>query len=116
VRWNRRTSKASREGGELFGDNFLQIKYEDLLLKPEEIMQPVFELLGAQADAGVVRHCVENNSFEKAAGRPKGTEEGESFFRKGVAGDWRNLFTERDREVYEQLAGQTLVEIGYPLD
>jgi len=39
-----------------------------------------------------------------------------SFFRKGVAGDWRGLFTEHDREVYEQVAGQTLVELGYSLD
>ena len=116
VRWNRRTSKASREGTHLFGENFLQLRYEDLLLSPEEIMQPVFELLGARADENVVSQCVNNNSFERAAGRPKGTEESESFFRKGVAGDWRTLFTQRDREVYEQVAGQTLVEMGYSLD
>jgi glycosyltransferase involved in cell wall biosynthesis len=115
-RWNRRTSKASREGSDLFGDNYLQLRYEDLLHRPEEIMRPVFELLGAQADEAIVSRCVENNSFEIAAGRPKGSEESESFFRKGVAGDWRNLFTERDREVYEQVAGQTLVEMGYSLE
>ncbi len=116
VRWSRRTSKASSKGTELFGDNFLQLRYEDLLLRPEESMQPVFELLGAQADEVTVGRCVENNSFERAAGRPKGSEHSESFFRKGVAGDWRTRFTERDREVYEQLAGQTLVEMGYSLD
>jgi glycosyltransferase involved in cell wall biosynthesis len=115
TRWNRRTSKAAREGAELFGDNFLQLRYEDLLLRPEQCMQPVFELLGAQADEDVVGRCVQNNSFEKAAGRPRGAEESESFFRKGVAGDWRTLFTDRDRSLYEQIAGQTLVEMGYPL-
>ena len=116
TRWNRRTSKASREGTELFGDNFLELRYEDLLLRPEEIMQPVFDLLGADSDKDLVRHCVQKHSFESAAGRPQGSEDRESFFRKGVAGDWRNLFTERDREVYGQIAGQTLVEKGYPLD
>ena len=116
TRWNRRTSKASREGTDLFGENFLQIRYEDLLLRPEEIMQPAFELLGAQSDEDVVRRCVQKNSFERAAGRPKGSEQSESFFRKGVAGEWRNLFTNLDREVYEHIASQTLVEMGYPLD
>jgi len=116
ARWNRRTSKASREGTDLFGDKFLQIKYEDLLLRPVEIMRPVFELLGAPSDEDTVRLCVQQNSFERAAGRPQGSEVSESFFRKGVAGDWREMFTERDREVYEQIAGQTLVEMGYPLD
>ena len=116
IRWNRRTSKASSEGNHLFGENFLQLRYEDLLLSPEEGMQPVFELLGSRADEKVVSQCVQNNSFERAAGRPRGTEVSESFFRKGVAGDWRTLFTERDREVYEQVAGQTLVEMGYSLE
>jgi glycosyltransferase involved in cell wall biosynthesis len=116
TRWNRRTSKAAREGAELFGDNFLQLRYEDLLLRPEQIMQPVFELLGAQADEDVVSRCVQENSFERAAGRPRGAEENESFFRKGVAGDWRTLLTESDRDLYEQIAGHTLLEMGYSLD
>jgi hypothetical protein len=116
TRWNRRTSKASQEGRQLFGDNFLQLSYEDLLLRPEESMQSVFDLLGAQSDKDIISRCVENNSFERAAGRPKGTEVSESFFRKGVAEDWRSLFTEGDRELYEQVAGQTLIAMGYSLD
>src|ERR671911_2135984 len=116
TRWNRRTSKAFREGQDLFGENFLQLRYEDLLLRPEQIMQPVFELLGAKADEDVVSRCVQKNSFERATGRPRGAEESESFFRKGVAGDWRTLFTKSDRDLYEQIAGQTLLEMGYPLE
>jgi hypothetical protein len=116
TRWNRRTSKASREGTELFGENFLQLKYEDLLKGPGKTMQPVFALLGARADEDVISRCVEKNSFEQAAGRPRGSEESASFFRKGVAGDWRTQFTPRDRSVYEQVAGQTLLEMGYSLD
>jgi glycosyltransferase involved in cell wall biosynthesis len=116
ARWNRRVRKASRDGIEYLGDNFLQLRYEDLLLRPQACMQSAFELLGAQADEGVVRRCVEKNTFERAAGRPTGSEESESFFRKGVAGDWRSLFTESDRETYEQVAGPTLLEMGYALD
>jgi glycosyltransferase involved in cell wall biosynthesis len=116
TRWNRRTSKAAREGAELFGDNFLQLRYEDLLLTPEQSIQPVFELLGAKTDEDVVSRCVQKNSFERATGRPRGAEESESFFRKGVAGDWRTSFTNSDRDLYEQIAGQTLLEMGYPLE
>jgi glycosyltransferase involved in cell wall biosynthesis len=116
TRWNRRTSKASREGAELFGENFLQLKYEDLLNTPGETMKPVFDLLGARADEEVIHHCVQKNRFEQAAGRPRGSEESASFFRKGVAGDWRAQFTPQDRKVYEQVAGQTLLEMGYSLD
>jgi hypothetical protein len=33
-----------------------------------------------------------------------------------VAGDWRRVFTDRNRRVYENIAKDTLLEMGYPLD
>src|SRR5829696_3493106 len=112
-RWSRRVNKASRDGTELFGDSFFQVSYEELLSRPLENMKTIFELLGAQADDEVVRRCVEKNSFESMARRPKGREDSGAFLRKGVAGDWRSVFTDRDREVYEAVARDTLREFGY---
>lgn len=60
--------------------------------------------------------CVQKNSFEKLARRKAGSEDSASFFRKGVAGDWRGVFTERDRQIYEEIAGNALREMGYSLD
>lgn len=116
ARWSRRVDKAARDGKELLGDNFLQLHYEDLLAKPEEHMKTIFELLGARADEEVVRHCVEENAFEKLAKRPKGQEKSGAFFRKGIAGDWRRVFTDHDRRIYEEVAGETLRAMGYQLD
>jgi glycosyltransferase involved in cell wall biosynthesis len=113
ARWSRRVSKASRDGTSHFGDNFYQVSYEELLARPQENMKAIFELLGAQADEEVVRRCVEKNSFESMARRPKGREDSGAFLRKGVAGDWRSVFTERDREIYDGVAGETLREFGY---
>ena len=116
VRWSRRVSKASSDGRRLFGNRFFELRYEDLLARPEENLKAIFRLLGARADNKTVGQCIEKNRFEKLANRPKGQENSASFFRKGVAGDWRNVFTERDREIYEQVAGETLLKMGYPLD
>ncbi len=116
VRWNRRASKASREGPKLFGSSFFQLRYEDLIERPEEYLKVIFDLLGARTDDDVIRRCVEENSFEKKTGRPRGHEDSRKFMRKGVAGDWRRVFTERDRRVYENIAGDTLAEMGYSLD
>jgi hypothetical protein len=113
TRWSRRVGKASRDGSDLFGDSFFQVSYEELLAKPIENMNTIFELLGAQSDDEVVRRCVEKNSFESMARRPKGREDSGAFLRKGVAGDWRSVFTERDREIYEAVARDTLREFGY---
>jgi hypothetical protein len=59
---------------------------------------------------------VQKNSFEKLARRKAGSEDSASFFRKGVAGDWRNVFTERDQRIYEEMAGDTLQQMGYSVD
>lgn len=115
VRWSRRVAKASSDGSRLFDARFAQLRYEDLLAEPEKHLKALFELLGARSDDEVVRRCVEKNSFEKLARRSAGQEDSTSFFRKGVAGDWRNVFTEGDRRIYEEIAGETLAAMGYPV-
>jgi len=64
-----------------------------------------------------VRRCVSSASFEKLSrGRSRGQEDPTSFFRKGVAGEWRNVFTEEDGKIFEEEAGELLVRLGYEKD
>lgn len=115
VRWGRRVMKASRDG-KLSPEGFHQLRYEDLLQDAEGHLSEIFTLLGARADERTIRRCVEENRFERLAKRGKGQEDAASFFRKGVSGDWREVFTGRDREIYESVAGEALRQMGYPLD
>ncbi len=116
VRWSRRVAKASGDGRKLFGEGFFQLSYEDLLTEPEKNLKAMFQLLGASSDDATVSRCVEKNSFEKLARRKAGSEDSASFFRKGVAGDWRGVFNEDDRRIYAEVAGGALREMGYSLD
>jgi Sulfotransferase domain len=64
-----------------------------------------------------VEHCVSSASFEKLSrGRERGQEDVTSFYRKGVAGDWKNFFTERDKQIYKEEAGELLIRLGYEND
>jgi hypothetical protein len=36
-----------------------------------------------------------------------------SSFRKGVAGDWSNVFAEEDKQIFMKEAGELLVRLGY---
>jgi hypothetical protein len=36
--------------------------------------------------------------------------------RKGIAGDWRNVFTEEDKRIFKREAGWLLVDLGYEKD
>jgi hypothetical protein len=60
---------------------------------------------------------VEAASFERLSeGREQGQEDTSSFYRKGVAGDWKNHFTERDKRIFKKEAGELLIELGYERD
>jgi sulfotransferase family protein len=110
--WNARVGRTVEDGPRLFGDRYAEVRYEDLLSHPEGEMARLLRYLGAD-EAGAGR-SVEAASFEKLSrGRTRGEEDPSSFFRKGVAGEWRESFTERDRRVFEEEAGDLLRKLGY---
>ena len=112
-RWAYRTRKAHDEGPALYGDGYLEIRYEDLLGNAPEVLKRVLDLLGARADNSTLDYCIQASSFERASNREQGKEDAGSFFRKGVVGDWRNVFTGKDREIFEEFAGKELDRFGY---
>jgi hypothetical protein len=115
--WKARVGKAMQDGRTLLGANYAEVRYEDLLERAHEEVARLLGFLGADAGAEVVRECVEAASFENlSGGRERGEEDSSSFFRKGIAGDWRNVFTERDRQIFKEAAGDLLVELGYEDD
>ena len=112
--WNSRVGRTVHDGPRLFGDRYAEIRYEDLLASPESEMARLLRFLGAASDEKSVGRCVTAASFERLSrGRTRGEEDLSSFFRKGVAGDWRDAFTERDRRVFEEEAGALLAKLGY---
>jgi hypothetical protein len=112
-RWDYRTGKASSDGNVLYGGSYLEIRYEDLVLDTPAVFGRVLGFLGANTNERVIERCLRSSSFERASSRSQGEEDSGSFFRKGIVGDWRDVFTKRDREIYKELAGDRLVEFGY---
>lgn len=112
-RWDYRVGKARRDGPVNYGKGYLEIRYEDLLSDTPAVLERVLRFLGAGADEKLVGRCIRASSFERSSKRRQGEEDAGSFFRKGVAGDWRNTFNRRDREIYAEIAGPRLAELGY---
>jgi hypothetical protein len=112
--WALRVGRAVEDGPALFGDRYTEVRYEDLLERPNEEVERLLSFLGVDTDERLVEHCVSSASFEKLSrGRERGQEDPSSFYRKGVAGDWKYLFDERDRQVYKEEAGELLIRLGY---
>lgn len=112
--WNSRVGSATRNGPKLLGDNYVEVRYEALVDRPENELERLVKFLEAESRPKVIQRCVESTSFEKLSkGRERGREDPASFFRKGVVGDWRNVFTDDDLTIFERSAGELLTELGY---
>jgi hypothetical protein len=115
--WDLRVGQAVEDGPALFGDRYTEVRYEDLLEHPKEEVERLLGFLGVDTEEALVEHCVSQASFEKLSkGRERGEEDPSSFYRKGIAGDWKNLFDEVDRQVYKEEAGELLIRLGYEKD
>ena len=115
--WNARVGKTTQDGPALLGPNYTEVHYEDLLERPNEEVGRLAKFLGADAREKAVQQAVNSASFQKLSkGRERGQEDTSSFYRKGIAGDWKNYFTERDKKIYKEEAGELLIRLGYERD
>jgi hypothetical protein len=115
--WRLLVGSAVEDGPALLGPNYTEVRYEDLLVRPNEEVKRLLGFLGVDTDERLVESCVSQASFEKLSrGRERGQEDPSSFYRKGVAGDWKNHFSEEDRRVFKEEAGELLIRLGYEKD
>ncbi|WP_457665121.1 sulfotransferase domain-containing protein [Thiolapillus sp.] len=112
--WNRIASIFHQSGEALYGDNYLLVRYEDLLQAPHEQVSRLFAFAGLAHDEPLVEEVVEKASFKNLSkGRKAGEQDSSSFYRKGVAGDWKNYLTpETSRKVFKD-AWDLMQQFGY---
>ena len=94
------------------------IRYEDLLVDDKAILE---EILLDKCELGVSRRklgrAIDKESFEQlSGGRARGEEDTSAHYRKGIAGDWRNYFTERIKDEFKRRYGDLLISTGYERD
>jgi sulfotransferase family protein len=115
--WGARVGRAIKDGPALLGTNYCEVRYEDLVKRSEEEVRRLLVFLGAEANEKTVRQCVSSASFKRlSGGRERGEEDSSSFFRKGIVGDWKNVFTEQDKLVFKEEAGELITKLGYEKD
>jgi len=93
---------------------YLEVKYEDLHTEAQTQLRRLFEFLSVDASDESVAGALSGASFRRlSGGRERGEEDAQSFFRKGVVGDWRIAFNDDAIERFDAVAGDLLVELGY---
>ncbi len=112
--WMENVRETTTEGKRLFGERFLTLRYEDLLATPFQEISRLWRALGVegqpQLEQAVQQEMASNPDEEWQSQR---NAEIASFLSKGQSGNWRRLFTERDRTIFESIAGEALHRWGY---
>ncbi len=116
--WVANLKETEEEGRRLYGNHYLGVRYEDLLAKPFEEMSRLWKFLGVRnvADSLIKKIEVERSSNPDEEWQAKRNEGIASFLPKGHAGNWSRLFTEKDKSVFKEVAGEMLVKWNYEKD
>lgn len=89
--WPVNVRNAALSGDALGHGRFCEIRYEDLLEDPVPTLQRLFAFCGVGDDERVASDVASRCSFSAFTnGRTNGQEARGQFYRKGIAGDWKN--------------------------
>jgi hypothetical protein len=116
--WVRNLQQTHQAGQELYGDRYLALRYEDLLNRPWEEMCRVWGFLGGRLDLPELPGALsaEMGQNPDAEWQQKKAGDIAQPLQKGKQGGWREMFTRRDREIFHEIAGDTLRTWGYELN
>lgn len=116
-RWADDLNEIDDEAKRLYPDAYFSLRYEDLLAQPFAEMDKLWAFLGVQTDPDLetdIKNEMGHNLDEEW--QAKRNESIASFLPKGKAGNWRNMFTAHNRQVFKDVAGDVLLKWGYEKD
>lgn len=105
--WQQYVETGHKYGSHLSSATYLEIHYEDILLKQKDTMQNICQFLGEE-------FSVELLNFKKARGAGK-TPLLQMPVQSGNAEKWRKYLSKWQIRIFENAAGNTLEQFGYPL-
>ena len=117
-RWADDLNEIDSESKRLYGENYISLRYEDMLAQPFAEISRLWKFLavkeiGKTLEKQLLAEMSSNPDEEWQAQRNEGIA---SFLPKGQAGNWRRLFTEKDKSLFKEIAGDVLVKWGYEKD
>ena len=89
------------------------LSYESLLQDGRAKTEELLDHMGLSRTGEIVDQMLEKSSFKFVTGRSAGQQNGTSFYRKGVAGDWRQHLSREELQRFSEVAGERLVQLGY---
>ncbi len=104
-------------GKETFCEQYIALRYEDLLAQPWEQMSRLWAFLGVKVDLPdlpeILQTEMDSNPDRDWQQQKAGVLVSPLDAVRGQSGSWRELFTERDKTIFQHVAGEVLEAWGY---
>ena len=110
--WKRRVSAGRAAGRRLAPGRYREVRYEDLVGRPEDTLPELCEFAGVDFDEQMLKFFQRGDEVVARTGNP---ELHQRLLLPPTSGlrNWRSQMEQGDRAVFEALAGDLLGELGY---
>jgi hypothetical protein len=113
--WARNVTETDHVAKELLGKRYYSLRFEDLLTNPPSEMRELWTFLGVDPDTLGITDALdaEISSNPDADWQLQKAGDLTASLKKGKTGSWREMFTERDRQIFNEIAGNVLADWRY---
>jgi hypothetical protein len=109
--WDRFVRRGRRDGRPLGPGRYLEIRYEELVLQPEQRLRDVCAFLGLTYSRSMTEYWKVGHAWVPGARHHVNLSRPPT---RGIR-DWRNEMSDEQLATFEAVAGPLLEELGYPL-
>lgn len=96
---------------------FLELRYEDAIADEVGLFSALFRHYGFHDAAAETSTAIAHRfGFERVAGRRVGETRERDHLRSGRPGQWRVVFVDTHKSLFQELAGDALIALGYERD
>ncbi len=111
--WSKNVLDTHRKGRQHFDQRYHALRYEDLLVRPYEMLARIWTMLGVESMGMEDRVAAEMKKNPDADWQKEKAPDLAAALEKGKQGSWRKMFTKADQDHFKSLAGEALVNWGY---
>ncbi|NHZ85036.1 MAG: sulfotransferase family 2 domain-containing protein [Planctomycetia bacterium] len=111
------TKKTLEEWFTQRSENIKLILFEDIFGEKQfEVFSELLKHCEINLLINEIKTLLKKYSFTNISGRKQGDEDVKHHYRKGIPGDWKNYFTEQQKDIFKNLSGDLLITCGYEKD
>ncbi|MBL7161561.1 MAG: sulfotransferase [Anaerolineales bacterium] len=114
--WVRNVTETDQMGRDFYGEEqYISLRYDDLLKSSWEQMARLWGFLGVDTSLPKLHDLVTEELSSNPDAKWQQHKAGELVepLKKGKSGSWQELFTARDKQIFKDVAGETLIAWGY---